>query len=167
MNRIAKLKLLAFLPVTLVLAACVASPVVTFGPDLALPKSNTLFLNMANDPDLLALELQVLLEAEGLEVDLSSGESAMSQTIIDRNTLTTFENVSASQAPYELTVSYKRGGYPYRIIWHAILRDRENNTVIGTYKYDYDAAHQNFGWNIKQIMDDMVSKLIHAYWSYW
>lgn len=127
--------------------------------------SRHVFVNMTSDPDLIVLDVQAALEAEGLVVDLSAGESEMSQTIIGKGTLTTHKHVSESQAPYELIISYRRGGSPFRIAWRAVLRDRVNKQVVGTYKYDFNAAYQSFGWSNEKIIEDMVGNLVIPYWS--
>lgn len=148
-----------------VLAACVASPTATIKAPGTHPISRHVFVNMASDPDLISLDVQTALEAEGLKIDLSSGESEMSQTVIGENTLTTHRRVSESQAPYELIVSYNRGGYPYRIIWRTMLRDRTTKKVIATYKYDFNAAYQSFGWSNEKILQDMISTLVTPFWA--
>lgn len=146
------------------LSSCVATPTATLKTDGNAPTSRHVFLNMANDPDLMALDLQTALEAQGLQVDISTGESEMSQTIVSDTTLTTHKRVSESQAPYELVVSYSRGGYPYRIAWRTFLRDRTTKKVIGTYKYDFNAAVQSFGWGNDKIIQDMIATLVTPYW---
>jgi len=98
------------------LISCTASPKASLNASVPPPVSNYVFVNMSSDPDLVSLDIQTALEAKGLQIDLSTGESEKSQTIIGEKTLTTYKKISESQAPYELIVSYSRGGYPYRII---------------------------------------------------
>lgn len=145
------------------LISCMASLKTSINASITPPVSNHVYVNMASDPDLVALDIQKALEAEWLQIDLSTGEDEISQTIIGKKTLTTYKQVSAYQAPYELIISYSRGGYPYRIIWRTVLRDRANNKVIGTYKYDFNAAYQSLGWSNDKIIKEMINNLM-ALW---
>lgn len=158
-------KVLVAIVATVFLSSCSARPKTTIKVSGGAPISDHVFINMAHDPDLVALDIQAALEELGLRADLSTGESEMSQTVIGEDTLTTHKRVSASQAPYELIVSYERGGYPFRIAWRTVLRDRTSKKVIGTYKYDFNAAYQGFGWDNEKIIQDMINALVRPYWA--
>lgn len=146
------------------MTSCTAAPVAKFNRNITTPTSNAVFLNVINDPDLIMLDLQEKLNSFGLKVDLAEGEASHSQIIVNKNVITEYKKVSVSKAPYELLVTYSRGGYPYRINWRSILRDRINNKVIATYKYDFNAATESFGWDNDKIMDDMISNIIKPFW---
>jgi len=139
----------------LVCAGCTAKPVVQMDANALKPRSDSLFLNMESDPDLMVMEIQNALELEGLRVRAATAE---------QDTNLAKSQISIDEVPYELTVFYVRGGYPYRISWRSILRDRESSEVIGTYKYDFNAATQGLGWDNQTIIDDMIKNLIQPFW---
>jgi hypothetical protein len=122
--------------------------------------SKQIFVNLVNDPDLIAIDVQSALQSKGFQVDLSTGETQKSQLILSGNKVTSYSNVSESQAPFELSISYWRGGYPYRINWRALLRDRTTNQLIGTYKYNFNAAYQSLGWSNEKLLNDMIEELV-------
>lgn len=155
---------LPFLLAVTVLSGCAGTPKTTLKDDVQDPVSKSVFVNMASDPDLVGLDIQMALEKEGFNADLSTGEAEKSQSTVEDGTITTYETVSESNAPYELIVSYRRGGYPFKIKWRAVLRDRVNKEVIGNYKYDFNAAYQSGGWSNEKIITDMMSSLIVPYW---
>lgn len=150
--------------VILVMASCTTAPEVKLNQGAASAGPKYIFVNMGRDPDLLALDIKAALEKFGFKVDLSTGGTELAQTVINKNTLTTYKNVSQSSARYELIVSYRGGGFPYRKKWRAILRDRANSTVIGTYKYEHSEAGWEFGRSNEEIIKSMIHKLILPYW---
>ncbi len=147
------------------LTGCVASPSVKIDHSSGTATDKTILLNMVNDPDLIVLDLQEKLTASGLNVDSTAGEPRKSQFVVGNGVITKNDNVSDSNAHYELMVSYSRGGYPYNIHWRSILRDRDNNKVISTYKYDFNAATQSFGWDNDKLISDMIDKELKPFFS--
>ena len=140
--------------------ACTATPIVKHSGRVPTNEPKDIFVNLSNDPDLVALDVQAALQARGFRVALSTGEAKKSQAVISGNTITTYDQVSESKFRYELIISYIRGGYPYLIKWRAVLRDRTENKVLGTYKYDFNAAYQSLGWSNEKIIEDMIETLV-------
>ena len=157
-------QIMILLLVATILASCTGAPKSNIRFENGSASSMHVFVNMSSDPDLIVLDLQVQLESIGLTVDLSTAEASKSVTIAENDTMTTYKNVSDSQAPYELIITYSRGGYPYKIAWRAILRDRENKKLLGTYKYDFNAGYQSAGWDNDRIIEDMINAIILPFW---
>lgn len=144
------------------LTGCTASPQVKVNDPNSQAKSNSIVLNINNDVDLVAFDIQSSLMDLGIKADAPASQS---QTTSKDGVTTTRDNVTTSSAPYELMVVYRRGGFPYKIKWRAALLDRQTGRAISTYKYTYNAGYQNLGWDNEEIIADMIEKLIKPFWN--
>jgi len=96
-----------------------------------------LYINLANDPLLISIELRSILETKGYKIALSSEESSKSVKVKDGNNEITYKNVSDSNYRYELTLGYQPIQGRIELI-AASVRDRKNNTILGTYRWSWD-----------------------------
>ncbi|PTU32412.1 hypothetical protein [Stenotrophobium rhamnosiphilum] len=96
-----------------------------------------IFINLQGDPLLIAIELKTLLAAKGYEVALNTEEAG--KTVV-QNTNTgsvIYKNVSDSRFRYELTLGYVPIQERIQLV-AASIRDREQNKILGTYRWSWN-----------------------------
>lgn len=127
-------RLLGILLASSVLSACGVNKAIiadtTSGP-------REIFVNLANDPLLITIELKTILMAKGYKVALSS-ESADKAVVKNTDSGSViYKNVSESNYRYELILGYQPVQNRIQLI-AASLRDRKLNEVLGTYRWSWD-----------------------------
>lgn len=119
-----------------------------------------IFVNLQGDPLLISIELKVLLAARGYEVALNTEEAGKA---VVRNTSTgsvIYKNVSDSSYRYELTLGYVPIQERIQLI-AASIRDREQNKILGTYRWSWNtlAPAPTIDQAIAMIDENLLAKV--------
>lgn len=96
-----------------------------------------IFINFQDDPLLIGIELKTQLTSQGYEVALNTEESEQAVVQNTSSGSVIYKRVSNSTFRYELTLGYVPAGGRILSI-AASLRDREQNTLLGTYRWSWD-----------------------------
>lgn len=95
------------------------------------------FVNLRNDPLLISIELKTILEAKGYRVALSTEEASRAVVKTSGESNVIYKSVSESPYRYELILAYQPIQDRVELI-AASLRDREQNKILGTYRWTWD-----------------------------
>ena len=96
-----------------------------------------IFINLQGDPLLIGIELKTLLASRGYEVALSTEEAEKSVVENTAKGSVIYKRVSESSFRYELTLGYVPIQERIQLI-AASLRDREQNKILGTYRWSWN-----------------------------
>jgi len=96
-----------------------------------------IFINLQGDPLLISIELKTSLESRGYHITLNTEEAGkMFVKDIDGGSII-YKNASDSPFRYELVLGYQPIQDRIQLI-AASLRDRQQNKILGTYRWSWD-----------------------------
>lgn len=95
-----------------------------------------LYVNLQNDPLLISIELRQALETLGYVIAMSSEEAGMSAVVDSDTGKHIYHNITAVPYRYELILAYQPIQERVQLI-AASVRDRQQNKVLGTYRWSW------------------------------
>lgn len=114
-----------------------------------------LFVNLSNDPLLISIEIKTILEMNGYKVALNTEESHKSIKIKEGEKDIIYQNVSNSNYRYELVLGYRPVHDKIELI-AASVRDRENDKILGTYRWSWDRT-----WTVAPTIEKAI-EMVHS-----
>jgi hypothetical protein len=99
-------------------------------------ETKQVYLNIANDTDLISPELTIGLTELGFKVDSSISEARKYQAVKNGNVITT-SSISGSNKRYEVILSYNILQSRF-VAYNIIVRDRDDDSLVATCKYRWD-----------------------------
>lgn len=119
-----------------------------------------IFVNLRNDPLLISIELKSILEAKGYRVAVSTEEASRAVVKASGDSNVIYKNVSESPYRYELILAYQPIQDRVELI-AASLRDREQNKILGTYRWTWDRLlpAPTIEGAIERIDENLLSKV--------